>query len=63
VPITVLALPKARNIFARSNFAIVDSNPAPGMDVCVFYVSVVLCAGSGLGTGLIPRPRSPTDCV
>jgi hypothetical protein len=33
-------------------------------DVCAFLrVCVVLYLGRGLGTGLIPRPRSPTDCL
>jgi hypothetical protein len=52
-------------VAARSNNVIVGSNPIRGMDVCVglFCVYVVLCAGSGLATGLVPRPRSPTDCV
>jgi hypothetical protein len=26
-------------------------------------VCVVLCVGSGLVSGLIPRPSSPTDCL
>jgi hypothetical protein len=35
------------------------------MDVsaCLLRVCVVLCVGSGLSAGLIPSPRSPTDCV
>jgi hypothetical protein len=35
------------------------------MDVYVrlFCVYAVLCAGSGFAMGLIPRPRSYTDCV
>jgi hypothetical protein len=33
------------------------------MSECVYSVCAVLCAGSGLGDGLIPVPRSPTDCV
>jgi hypothetical protein len=60
LPITVAARSKA-----RSNTGIVGSNPTRGMDVCVrlLRVRVVLCVGSGLATGLIPPPRSPTDCV
>jgi hypothetical protein len=56
---------KARNVFIHSNTPIIVSNPSRGMDVCIrlFCVCVVLCVGSGLATGLIPRPRSPTDCV
>jgi hypothetical protein len=34
-PITVAALSKARNVFARSNAGIVGSNPTRGMDVCL----------------------------
>jgi hypothetical protein len=37
------------------------SNPTQGMDV--LYVFVLSCVGSGLATGLITRPRSPTDCL
>jgi hypothetical protein len=46
------ALPKP-TVFARSNAAIVGSNPTQGMDVCVrlFRVCVVLCVGSDLATG------------
>jgi hypothetical protein len=41
------------------------SNPTRDMDVCVrlFCVCAVLCVGSGLATGLIPRYRIPTDCL
>jgi hypothetical protein len=45
---------KTRNIFARRNIGIVGSNPTRGMDVCVYYVFVLSCAGSGLATGLSP---------
>jgi hypothetical protein len=31
------------------------------MDVCVCVV--LSCVGTGLGAGLIPRPRSPTKCL
>jgi hypothetical protein len=52
-PITVASRSKAWTIFARSNAAIVGSNPTQGMDVCVrlFCVCVVLCVGNGLATG------------
>jgi hypothetical protein len=62
-PITVAARSKARNVFARLKAGNMGSNPTQGMDDCVrlFYVCVVLCVGSGLANGLIPRPRSPTD--
>jgi hypothetical protein len=34
------------------------------MDVCLrFSVFVLSCVGRGLGAGLIPRPRSPTNCL
>jgi hypothetical protein len=33
------------------------------MDVCNYSAFVLSCVGSGLATGLISRPRSPTDCV
>jgi hypothetical protein len=41
------------------------SNPTQGMYVCVrlFCVCVVLCVGSAVCDGLIPRPRGPTVCV
>jgi hypothetical protein len=48
-PITVAALSKAWNVFARSNTGNGGSNPPQGMDV---IVCVVLCIGSGLETGL-----------
>jgi hypothetical protein len=39
--------------FARSNAMIVVSNPTQGMDVgvCVYYVCVAVCVGSGIATG------------
>jgi hypothetical protein len=43
LPVTVAALSKAWNVFARLNTGIVGSNPARGMDVCVYSVCVVLC--------------------
>jgi hypothetical protein len=64
MPITVAAGSKSWTVFARLNAGIVGSNPSQGMDVCLrlFCVCVVLhrywpCVG------LIPRPRSPTDCL
>jgi hypothetical protein len=40
----VAARSKARNIFARSNTEIVDSNPTRGMDICKrFFWLYVLC--------------------
>jgi hypothetical protein len=53
-PIAVAARSKAWTVFARSNTGILGSNPTQGMDVCVLLFSVCV---------LIPRPRSPTDCV
>jgi hypothetical protein len=40
MPITEATLSKAWNVFARSNTAIVGSNPTRGMDVCVCVYSV-----------------------
>jgi hypothetical protein len=51
VPVTVAARSKAWNVFARLNTGIVGSNPARGMDVCVYSVFVLSCVGSGLATG------------
>jgi hypothetical protein len=53
---------KAWTVFARLNAGIVRSNPTWGMDACVhlFCVCVVLCVPCD---GVIPRSRSPTDCV
>jgi hypothetical protein len=31
--------------------------------VSVFLCVVLSCVGRGLGAGLIPRPRSPTNCL
>jgi hypothetical protein len=41
-------------VFARSNSAVMDSNPSEGMDICgrVYPVYVVLYIGSALATGL-----------
>jgi hypothetical protein len=58
--VTEAELSKASTVFSRSDAVIVGSNLASGMDVwCVrlFCVCVVLFGG------LIPRPRSPTDCL
>jgi hypothetical protein len=42
-PIAVAARSKARTVFARSNTAIVGSNPTAGMDVCVCSVVRFFC--------------------
>jgi hypothetical protein len=49
----LLAVWAYSTVFTRSNPGIVGTNPTQGMDVCVraYYVSVVLCVGSGLATG------------
>jgi hypothetical protein len=39
----------------------ISSHSAPSY-VCVCSAFVLSCVGSGLATGLIPRPKSPTDC-
>jgi hypothetical protein len=64
-PIRVSARSKAWSVFPRSKTGLVGSNPTRGMDVCLrlFCVCVVLCAGSGLATGLIPHTRSPTNSL
>jgi hypothetical protein len=46
--ITDYRIGKARNVFARSNTGIVDSNPTQDMDVGDYFVFVL---GSGLATG------------
>jgi hypothetical protein len=53
---TVAARCEVWNVFARSNNAIVGSNPTQGIDVCVrlFCVCVVLCVSRGLATGWSP---------
>jgi hypothetical protein len=33
------------------------------MSLCFFSVFVLFCVCSGLATGLITRPRSPTNCL
>jgi hypothetical protein len=50
---------KAWNLFARSNTGIVSSSFTQGIHVCVY---VVLCR-QGPWDGLIPCPRSLTDCL
>jgi hypothetical protein len=49
--ITVTALSKAWNAFARPNAGIVGSKPIQcKMSLCVYFVFVLSCAGSGLAT-------------
>jgi hypothetical protein len=58
----VAARSKAWIVFARSKAGIVGSNLTQGTDACI----VCLCCSVRRQTpcdGLIPRPRSPTDCV
>jgi hypothetical protein len=52
---------EARNVFVLSKLGF-ESHPSHAC-LRLFCVSVVLCAGSGLATGLITRPRSSTDCL
>jgi hypothetical protein len=59
--ITVAAQSKAWNVFARSNIGIVDWNPTQGMGVCLRLFCV--CVRKRPCDGVIPRSRSPTDCL
>jgi hypothetical protein len=62
--ITVAARFKALKLFVRSNTGIVDSNSTRKHGcLSAFLLCLLTCVGSGLVTGLIPRPRSPTDCL
>jgi hypothetical protein len=63
-PVTVAERSEAWNVFALSNTGIVGSDLTQGMDVCLrlFCVCFVLCRWQPCD-GLIPRPRSPTDCL
>jgi hypothetical protein len=64
MPITVAARSKAWNVFARSNTGIVGSTPTRGIDdYLLLFCVCVSCVGIGLATGLVTRPRSPTDCL
>jgi hypothetical protein len=46
------------HVCGRLVAGIVVSNPAPGMDVCLLCLYVVLCCvGRGLCDGLIARPE------
>jgi hypothetical protein len=56
MPFTVAARFKAWNVFSLSNTGIVGSNPTQVMDICV-------CVRWQPCDGLIPRLRSPTDCL
>jgi hypothetical protein len=62
-PVSMAARSEASTVFGRSNTGIAGSNPVRGMDVCLFFCVVLSCVGRGLGVGLIPRPRSPTECL
>jgi hypothetical protein len=57
LPITVAAGSKAWNVFARSNTGVVGSNPTQGMRDCVLFCVCVYVVA------LLPRPRTPTDCL
>jgi hypothetical protein len=63
-PITVAERSEAWTVFARSNTAILSSNPTRGMDVFgrLFCIYVVLCADSGLATGWSPSKESYRLC-
>jgi hypothetical protein len=60
VPITVAARSESCTVFARSNVALVGSNPIRGTDVCMplFCVCAVLCEGRGLAKGCSPIQES-----
>jgi hypothetical protein len=54
------------NYLVSLEAGIVVSNPTRGLDVCVVCVYstfVLFCMWVEALRGLIPRPRSPTDCV
>jgi hypothetical protein len=61
MPVTVAAPSKTLTVSARSNAGIPGSNPTQGRmsELCAF----ILWVGKRPCEGLIPRPRSPTDCV
>jgi hypothetical protein len=50
-PITAAARTKSRNVFARSNTAIMGSNSTQGMNVYVYSVYALSCVGSGFAKG------------
>jgi hypothetical protein len=64
VPITLDAPSRAWTVFARLNAGIVGSKPTQGMNICVllFCFRCSVCRQRPY-EGLIPRPKSPTDCV
>jgi hypothetical protein len=64
-PISVAAPSEARSVFARLDAGVMDSNLSQSIDVCLrlLFLCVVLRIGTQLCDGLIPRQRSPTDCV
>jgi hypothetical protein len=51
-----------REISTRTNTVIVVANPIRGMDVRDFCVCCPMYVAA-LNEGLIPRPRSPTNCL
>jgi hypothetical protein len=50
---TVAGWSKTKYLCPLKHWA-VGFNPTLGMDVCVYYVFVLYCVGSGLATGLSP---------
>jgi hypothetical protein len=54
---------EARTVFARPSTGVVGSNSTQVMDACVRFYFVSSCVCTGLGDGLIPFPRSRTDCT
>jgi hypothetical protein len=63
-PITVAARSKALNVFPAQTLGPWVRTPLEvWMSLCVYFVFVVFCIGSGIATGLITSPRSPIDCL
>jgi hypothetical protein len=68
LPVSIPERSKARTVYDRLNIEIAGSNPARGMDVCMFLCCVVLFVGRGLeldwspNQGVLPNvcgSRSP----
>jgi hypothetical protein len=60
-PLTVAAQSKARNIFAQTPGSWVRIPLEAWMSDRISSLFVLSCVRGGFVTGLIPRPRSPTD--
>jgi hypothetical protein len=54
-------LSEASTVFGHSNVQIAGSNPARGMDVCLYFCVVLSCVGRGFASGRSPVQGVPQN--